>query len=74
MRFWENTEGPAQFESVAPFLDKYIEDQTWLVSDGLRAYLSYIEKNPERQIILYQLSHSKGEFSREELHTTFDGN
>ena len=74
MSFWENTEGPAQYESIAPFLHKYIAKQTWLIPDGLRAYLSYSEKNADRQIILYQLSHSKGEFTGEECHTDFKGN
>ena len=74
MSFWENTEGPAQYESIAPLMDKYIAPQTWICSDGLRAYLSYTEKKPERQILLYQLSHNKGEFTREEKHTNFLGN
>ena len=74
MRFWESTEGPAQNESIAPLMDQYIAPQPWVCSDGLSAYLSYTEKKPERQILLYQLSHNKGEFTREEEHVNFLGN
>lgn len=74
LRFWEPTEGPAQYESIEPLLDEFIAPQSWVCSDGLRAYVSYVEKKPEKQILLYQLSHSKGEYTRGEHHTNFNSN
>lgn len=73
LRFWRGKEGPASCENITPFLNKYIANQTLLITDGNRAYLSYFLKNPAKLVQLYQLSHGKGEFSRKEKHTDLDG-
>ena len=74
LRFWQGQEGVAGAQDIFPLLDKYIADETLLITDGARLYLEYFSDFPQRKLELFQVCHKKGEFSRKEIHTDLTGN
>lgn len=73
MSFWQGHEGVAGAKDLVPLIEKYIADQSLIITDGNRVYLEYYLDNPNKQNQLYQLCHKKGEFCRKEVHVDLKG-
>lgn len=73
MSFWQGNQGVAGSEHLNPFLERYIADETLLMTDGNRAYLEFYLNNLQKQNALFQVCHKKGEFTRKEKHRDLNG-
>ena len=68
---WRPRDGPFSREDLTKFYDKYLADNSWLITDGLTGAVSYVlAAESYKRIKLYQLSHNKGEFTRKQEHTS----
>jgi len=73
LRFWQGKGGSISGDQALYFVKKYIAPRTWLITDGARGYLKVKNDHPGHELILYQLSHNKGEYARQEVHITLNG-